>query len=132
MSNVSGLFLNSRILYLRGGEGCFGGLPIMTYMGRLCSKGFLFQERPLYVVFFFPPLEKKCLEIRKFAKFQSDLLKTNEDIARPQSREILQTFVWWGVGDSLGPSPPRQPPHHVQTSVDFRNFTELYRRTFKT
>ena len=40
------------------------------------------------------PLEKKeCLEIRKFAKFESDLLKTNEDIARPQSREILQTFV---------------------------------------
>ena len=69
----------------------------MTYMGRLCSKGFLFQKRPLYVFFFFffffPPLEKKCLEIRKFAKFQSDLLKTNEDIARPQSREILQTFV---------------------------------------
>ena len=95
---------------------------------------FLFQDRQFYV-FFFPPLEKKkCLEIRKFAKFESDLLKTNEDIARPQSREILQTFVWWGVGDSLGPSPPppRQPPHHVQTSVDFRNFTELCRRTIKT
>ena len=73
----------------------------MTYMGRLCLKGFLFQDRPFH--FFFSPLEKKCLEIRKFAKFESDLLKTNEDIARPQSREILQTFVWWGVGDSLGP-----------------------------
>ena len=71
----------------------------MTYMGRLCLKGFLFQDRPFH--FFFSPLEKKCLEIRKFAKFESDLLKTNEDIGRPQSREILQTFVWWGVGDSL-------------------------------
>ena len=51
-------------------------------------------------------LEKKCLEIRKFAKFQSDLLKTNEDIARPQSREILQTFVWWGSGTVLVPPLP--------------------------
>ena len=33
------------------------------------------------------------LKITKTAKFESDLLKTNEDTA-PQSREILQTFVW--------------------------------------
>ena len=70
----------------------------MTYMGRLCLKGSLFQDRPFhfffFFFFFFSPLEKKCFEIRKFAKFESDLLKTNEDIARPQSREILQTFVW--------------------------------------
>ena len=33
--------------------------------------------------------------MNKSAKFKSDLLKTNEDIA-PQSREILQTSVWWG------------------------------------
>ena len=53
------------------------------------------------------PLEKKeCLEIRKFAKFESDLLKTNEDIARPQSREILQTFVLWGSGTVLVPPLP--------------------------
>ena len=30
----------------------------------------------------------------KIAKFESDLLKTNEEIA-PQNRDILQTFVWW-------------------------------------
>ena len=77
----------------------------MTYIGRLC--------RPFHVFFFFcPPLEKNCLEIRKFAAFESDLLKTNEDIARPQSREILQTFVWWGVGDSLGRSPTLPPDTH--------------------
>ena len=61
---------------------------------------------PFFFFFFFPTLEKKCLEIRKFAKFQSDLLKTNEDIARPQSREILQTFVWWGSGTVLVPPLP--------------------------
>ena len=32
--------------------------------------------------------------ISKIAKFESDLLKTNEDIAS-QSRAILQTFVRW-------------------------------------
>ena len=31
------------------------------------------------------------------SQFESDLLKTNEDIAS-QSCAILQTFVWWGVG----------------------------------
>ena len=36
--------------------------------------------------------EKKGLKISKFAKFETDLLKTNEGIA-PQSPEILQTFV---------------------------------------
>ena len=35
---------------------------------------------------------KECRKISKFAKFESDLLKTNDDTA-PQSREILQTFV---------------------------------------
>ena len=36
---------------------------------------------------------KERLQISKIAKFECDLLKTNEDIAS-QSREILQTFVW--------------------------------------
>ena len=36
---------------------------------------------------------KEHLKITKIAKFESDLLKTNEDTA-PQSRETLQTFVW--------------------------------------
>ena len=39
---------------------------------------------------------KERFKISKIAKFESDLLKTNEDIAS-QSREILQTFVWWGA-----------------------------------
>ena len=39
---------------------------------------------------------KELLKISKIAKFECDLLKTNEDSA-PQSREILQTFVWWVV-----------------------------------
>ena len=40
---------------------------------------------------------KERLKISRTVKFQSDLLKTNEDIA-PQSRQILQTFAWWGGG----------------------------------
>ena len=39
--------------------------------------------------------------------FESDLCKTNEEIA-VQSREILQTFVWWkegwGGGDKFAPT----------------------------
>ena len=35
---------------------------------------------------------KERLEISKTAKFESDLLKANEDAA-PQIREILQSFV---------------------------------------
>ena len=35
-------------------------------------------------------------KISKAAEFESDLLKTNEDLAR-QRRRILQTFVWWGA-----------------------------------
>ena len=50
------------------------------------------------------------LKFNKIAKFESDLLKTNEGTA-PQSREILQTFV---------------------TSVNFCNFKELYLRSVKT
>ena len=37
---------------------------------------------------------KKGLKISKIAKFETDLLKTNEGIA-PQSPEVLQTFVQW-------------------------------------
>ena len=35
-------------------------------------------------------------KISKVAKFENDLLKTKEDIT-PQSRKILQMFVWWGA-----------------------------------
>jgi len=34
----------------------------------------------------------------EFAKFESDLLKTN-DVLTPQRREILQTFVRWVKGE---------------------------------
>ena len=37
---------------------------------------------------------KERLKISKIVKFGSDLLKTN-DYTAPQSREILQSFVWW-------------------------------------
>ena len=36
---------------------------------------------------------KQRLKISKTAKFDSDLLKTNDDIA-PHKREILNTFLW--------------------------------------
>ena len=49
------------------------------------------------------------------------MLKTNEDVAPPQSREILQTFVWWGA--QMCPLPP--PPTTIQTFAKFRDFAEL-------
>ena len=45
---------------------------------------------------------KEHYKISKIAKFESDLLKLNEDIA-PESREILQTFVWCGA--QISPPP---------------------------
>ena len=51
---------------------------------------------------------KERLKISKIAKFQSDLLKTNEDIA-PQSREILQRFVCRGHWQT--PTHPPPPPY---------------------
>ena len=66
--------------------------------------------------------------MNKSAKFKSDLLKTNEDIA-PQSREIFQTPVWWG--HKLANPPPPFPPT-IQTSVNFRSFAELYLCSLKT
>ena len=62
---------------------------------------------------------KECLKISKIAKFESDLLKTNEDIAS-QTRTILQMFVWWW-GTNL--------PSTIQTSVNFCNFAKQYLST---
>ena len=42
--------------------------------------------------------EQSALTLVNLPRFKSDLLKSNEEIA-PQSREILQTFVWWGAGE---------------------------------
>ena len=61
------------------------------------------------------------IKISEIAKFDSDfLLKTNEDIAPPQSREILQTFVWLGAQMCPRPLPPT-----IQTSVKFSDFADL-------
>ena len=50
----------------------------------------------------------------KIAKLESDLWKTYEDMV-PWSRDILQTFA--------------PPLPTIQTSVNFRNFAELYLRS---
>ena len=68
---------------------------------------------------------KELLKISKIAKFECDLLKTNEDSA-PQSREILQMFVWWGGGLATNLPPA------IQTFVNFRNFAWLYLVSLKT
>ena len=83
--------------------------------------------------------------MRKIAKFESDLLRTYEDIA-PQNCENLQTlvckfvplsiqtsvkfldldcenlqtFVWWGRASLCPPTPPPPPPHKRL------NFEEIY------
>ena len=49
------------------------------------------------------------------------MLKTDEDIAPPQSHEILQTFVWWGT--QICPLPPSS--YNIQTSAKFRDFAVL-------
>ena len=54
---------------------------------------------------------KEPLKIRKIAKFKSNLLKTNGDIAS-QSREISGRFEWCGY--KLAPPPPT-----IRTSVNF-------------
>ena len=105
-------------------EGGGEGLPITTYTGgeALPKRIFLLTWTTLGNQW------KERLKIRKIAKSKSDLLKTNEDIAR-QCRQILQTFVWWGPATNLL-SP--LPTLHIQTSVNFGNFTELYLCTLKT
>ena len=73
---------------------------------------------------------KERLKISKIAKFESELLKTNKDIAS-QSREILQTFVWWGEQTCL-PSPPPPPPSYkrLQTLLNYI-FARVRRFTFR-
>ena len=62
---------------------------------------------------------KERFYISKIAKFESDFLKTNEDIS-PYSRVILQAFL--SGGEQLTPTPPSP----IQMSVHFRSFVELY------
>ena len=59
----------------------------------------IFHEKTFSCFFFFSTFDTekiKCLKISKIAKFEGDLLKTNEDIA-PQGCKTLQKFVWWGA-----------------------------------
>ena len=42
------------------------------------------------------PLERGPQNYRKLTNFNGDTSKDSQDIA-PQSRESLQTFVWWGA-----------------------------------
>ena len=55
---------------------------------------------------------KERLKINKIAKFESDTSLASEDIAL-QSREILQTFLWWGAQTC-------NPPHKI-----LQNFVTL-------
>ena len=71
---------------------------------------------------------KERLKISKIAKFESELLKTNKDIAS-QSREILQTFVWWGEQTCL-PSPPPPSYKRLQTLLNYI-FARVRRFTFR-
>ena len=52
--------------------------------------------------------EKNALKSVKFAEFESDSLKTDEDTTQ-QSRWILQRYVWWGVERVQGRAPPPPP-----------------------
>ena len=69
--------------------------------------------------------------MNKSAKFKSDLLKTNEDIA-PQSREILQTSVWWGQKLANPPPPPLPQYRRLLIFAALRSyiFARLRRITF--
>ena len=67
---------------------------------------------------------KERLKISRTVKFQSDLLKTNEDIA-PQSRQVLQTFAWWGGGgggQKRAPPPPYKRLHQRVLGYFFKRF----------
>ena len=56
----------------------------------------------------------------------------------PQSREILQTFVWWegGGGERIEGAEGRRGggscPPTIQRPVNLRNFAELYLSTLTT
>ena len=57
---------------------------------------------------------KERFKIRKIAEFERDLLK----IIAPKSREVYRRLY--------------SGEHNIQTSVNFRNFAELYLRLLKT
>ena len=112
-----------------------GGLPILTYTGRCFPKGYLsYSSReaiPRYflsVYFWYGKVKKNISAVGTSGKnalkwvtlpsFESDLLKTDEDI-NPQSREILQTLYDGSRAQTCFPL-----PHHAQRSVDVHNFAD--------
>ena len=71
-------------------------------------------------------LERRRLKINTESclKFERDMSKTNEDIARAlQSRRIVQTLMY--DGGKFG-------HHTIQKSVKFRDFVEKYVRSLLT
>ena len=68
-------------------------------------------------------LGKERLKISKIAKFESDLLKTNQDIA-PQFAKFYRRLFGGGVQTCHAPT--------IQTAVNFHNFAEVYIRSLKT
>ena len=110
------------------------GAPHINLYGEVLPKKGTF----LFVYFWYGEVKKNISAVGTIGKnalkwvtlpsFESDLLKTDEDIG-PQSREILQTFVWWRPAQTCFPP---TLPHHVQRSVVFHKFPELYLCTFKT
>ena len=79
----------------------FASLKFEIYLP--IGHGDIFESRPFHV--FFPTFDRDKFgkirwhhwkdrpKMRKIVKFESDSLRANEDTA-PQSRKILQTFVW--------------------------------------
>ena len=65
---------------------------------------------------------KSAFTISNLAKFESDLLKTNQDIA---SSSFTDVYMVGGRTNS-------PPPPTMQTSVNFHNFAELYLHSFTT
>ena len=72
---------------------------------------------------------KNTLKPREAARFESDLFKTNEDIA-PVSHRILQAFVQGGGGEGEEGGREIVPPT-IQTSVKFRVLVEQRLRSLR-
>ena len=72
---------------------------------------------------------KNTLKPREAVRFESDLFKTNEDIA-PVSHRILQAFVQGGGGGGEEGGREIVPPT-IQTSVKFRVLVEQRLRSLR-
>ena len=116
-------------------------LPILGGAAQKCTS--FGTDHTIFFLFFFffnfrhgqskETTGKNVLKVVKLPSFKVICLKTNEELA-PQSREILRLPDGGGRAQTCSPpaSPPPPPPPHVQTSVNFRNFTEIYLLTVKT